>query len=123
MGFLKVWKKGLAMGTIRYMDMSLNLSLFSQNFDSSIIDSGIMCLSPDFIPEKNMWEFFTKYKCNDEFISRALIYAKETLFNHRFTNQKNNPDFLLKEENLNNMSSFSKSVTLSRTVIGAREKF
>ena len=36
-------------------------NLFLQNFDTSIIDSGIMCLSPDFIPERSMWEFFKRY--------------------------------------------------------------
>jgi len=107
-------KKEFSLNKVSFTNMTWSefVNLFSQNIDISIIDSGIMCLSPDFIPEKNMWEFFTKYKCSDEFVSRALIYVKEALFNHRFTIQKNNSDFLLKEESFNSMSSFAKSVTL-----------
>jgi len=54
-------------------------NLFFQNFDASIIESGIMCLSPDFIPEKNMWEFFKEFNCNKEFISKSLLYRKNAL--------------------------------------------
>ena len=88
-------KKEFSLNKVSFTNMTWSefVNLFSQNIDISIIDSGIMCLSPDFIPEKNMWEFFTKYKCSDEFVSRALIYVKEALFNHRFTIQKNNSDW------------------------------
>ena len=54
-------------------------NLFLQNFDTSIIDSGIMCLSPDFIPERSMWEFFKRYNCTNEFISKSLLYRKKAL--------------------------------------------
>ena len=67
-------------------------SIFKTRFEPLIkiehIKLAVMCLSPDFVPVKEIKKFFEIFNCDQEFRYRALDYAYESILSGRRNLQK-----------------------------------
>ena len=77
--------------------ISVPYSLFIEEFfdkiDQNNISLAIACLSPDFVPERDIGEFFNKFRADKEFEYRALDCAYERVVSGR--SEPNNNYFRL----------------------------
>ena len=62
--------------------------LIEPYIDIDKIKMAIMCLSPDFIPEKEIRRYFDLFKSDNEFRYRALDYAYEVIISDRLDPQR-----------------------------------
>ena len=65
------------------MPYSIFKTKFEQHINIENIKSAVMCLSPDFIPLKEIKRYFEIFNCDQEFIYRALDYAHESVLSDK----------------------------------------